>query len=110
MAVDGTYGEATAEAVRVFQGIFNLPKTGVVDYATWYRISDIYVGVTRIAELRSENIFYPPNSREMIRGGNSAPFFNYPNRYKKETLTVMYEFLFHCLENYKILISYKSRE
>ena len=79
VAVDGTYGEATAEAVRVFQGIFNLPKTGVVDYATWYRISDIYVGVTRIAELRSENIFYPPNSREMIRGGNSAPFFNYPN-------------------------------
>lgn len=79
VAVDGTYGEATAEAVRVFQGIFNLPKTGVVDYATWYKISDIYVGVTRIAELRSENIFYPPNSREMIRGGNSAPFFNYPN-------------------------------
>ncbi|MDB2108591.1 peptidoglycan-binding domain-containing protein [Clostridium paraputrificum] len=79
VAVDGTYGEATAEAVRVFQGIFNLPKTGVVDYATWYRISDIYVGVTRIAELRSENIFYPPNSREMTRGGNSAPFFNYPN-------------------------------
>ena len=79
VAVDGTYGEATAEAVRVFQGIFNLPKTGVVDYATWYRISDIYVGVTRLAELRSENIFYPPNSREMIRGGNSAPFFNYPN-------------------------------
>lgn len=79
VAVDGTYGEATAEAVRVFQGIFNLPKTGVVDYATWYRISDIYVGVTRIAELRSENIFYPLNSREMIRGGNSAPFFNYPN-------------------------------
>ena len=79
VAVDGTYGESTAEAVRVFQGIFNLPKTGVVDYATWYRISDIYVGVTRIAELRSENIFYPPNSREMSRGGNSAPFFNYPN-------------------------------
>lgn len=79
VAVDGTYGEATAEAVRVFQGIFNLPKTGVVDYATWYRISDIYVGVTRIAELRSENIFYPPNSREMSRGSNSAPFFNYPN-------------------------------
>lgn len=79
VAVDGNYGESTAEAVRVFQGIFNLPKTGVVDYATWYRISDIYVGVTRIAELRSENIFYPPNSREMSRGSNSVPFFNYPN-------------------------------
>lgn len=47
---DGIYGPATAEAVRVFQGIFNLPPTGVTDYATWYEISDIYVGVTRIAE------------------------------------------------------------
>lgn len=41
------------EAVTVFQGVFNLPQTGVVDYATWYKISDVYVGVTRIAELRS---------------------------------------------------------
>lgn len=47
---DGIYGPATAEAVRVFQGIFNLPRTGVTDYPTWYEISDIYVGVTRIAE------------------------------------------------------------
>ena len=47
---DGIYGPATAEAVRVFQGIFNLPQTGITDYATWYEISDIYVGVTRIAE------------------------------------------------------------
>lgn len=50
VTVDGIYGPATAEAVRTFQGIFNLPKTGVTDYATWYEISEIYVGVTRIAE------------------------------------------------------------
>lgn len=47
---DGIYGPATAEAIRVFQGIFDLPQTGVTDYATWYEVSDIYVGVTRIAE------------------------------------------------------------
>lgn len=47
---DGIYGPATSEAVRVFQGIFNLPQTGITDYATWYEISDIYVGVSRIAE------------------------------------------------------------
>ena len=41
---------ATAEAVRTFQRIFNLPQTGVTDYPTWFEISDIYVGVTRIAE------------------------------------------------------------
>ena len=39
------------EAVEVFQSIFGLPVTGVVDYSTWYKISEIYVAVTRIAEL-----------------------------------------------------------
>ena len=47
---DGIYGPATAESVRIFQGIFNLPQTGVTDYATWYEISEIYVGVSRISE------------------------------------------------------------
>ena len=51
VATDGSYGPATAEAVRQFQSIFGLPATGVVDYPTWYKISEIYVGVTRIAEL-----------------------------------------------------------
>lgn len=47
---DGIYGERTAEAVRTFQSIFDLPATGVTDYPTWYTISDVFVGVTRIAE------------------------------------------------------------
>lgn len=50
LTADGVYGPATAEAVRVFQRVFNLPQTGVTDYATWYEVSDIYVGVSRIAE------------------------------------------------------------
>ncbi|MDD3367452.1 MAG: peptidoglycan-binding protein [Lachnospiraceae bacterium] len=50
IAADGIYGTGTANAVRVFQRVFNLPETGVVDYPTWYEISSIYVGVTRIAE------------------------------------------------------------
>ena len=48
---DGIYGPATANAVREFQSIFGLPETGKVDYSTWYKISEIYVGVSRIAEL-----------------------------------------------------------
>ncbi len=47
---DGIYGQRTANAVRTFQGIFGLPQTGITDYPTWYEISDIYVGVSRIAE------------------------------------------------------------
>lgn len=50
VTADGIYGPATAQAVRTFQGIFDLPRTGIVDYPTWFEISDIYVGVTRIAE------------------------------------------------------------
>ena len=50
VSADGIYGPGTQEAVRTFQGIFNLPQTGVVDYPTWYSISNIYVGVSRIAE------------------------------------------------------------
>ncbi len=68
VAEDGRYGPKTANSVKVFQQIFTLPQTGVVDYATWYRISDIYVGVTKLAELtttessRTEglNEFIPP--------------------------------------------------
>lgn len=48
---DGIYGPATAAAVEKFQSIFGLPVTGVVDFRTWYRISEIYVAVSRIAEL-----------------------------------------------------------
>ncbi|MEG0132907.1 MAG: peptidoglycan-binding domain-containing protein [Clostridium sp.] len=53
VAVDGIYNPATTEQVKVFQKVFKLPQTGQVDYATWYKISDLYVGVTKIAELRS---------------------------------------------------------
>lgn len=50
IAADGIYGQNTANAVKVFQKVFNLPQTGVVDYPTWYKISEIYVGVSRIAD------------------------------------------------------------
>ena len=42
---DGIYGPATAAAVEKIQSVFGLPVTGVVDYRTWYKISEIYVGV-----------------------------------------------------------------
>lgn len=78
---DGVYGEKTQEAVKVFQGVFNLPETGIVDYATWYKISDVYVGVSRIAELRGsvksiERIFIPPRSFDNYYD-NTVPRFNY---------------------------------
>lgn len=51
ITADGIYGSATENAVKQFQKIFGLPANGITDYPTWYKISEIYVGVSRIAEL-----------------------------------------------------------
>ena len=52
LAIDGIYGEDTAAAVSSFQSIFDLPVTGEVDYSTWYKISQLYVALEKLAELR----------------------------------------------------------
>lgn len=51
VTADGIFGTATRDAVKKFQSVFGLPATGIVDYPTWYKISEIYVAVSRIAEL-----------------------------------------------------------
>ncbi|MEF9991153.1 MAG: peptidoglycan-binding protein [Romboutsia sp.] len=45
---DGIYGAKTKENVEIFQKIFDLPKTGIVNFATWYEISRIYVAISKI--------------------------------------------------------------
>lgn len=52
ITADGIFGAKTAEAVRTFQKVFSLPVTGVVDFATWYEISSIYVAVANLSEPR----------------------------------------------------------
>ncbi|MBU5592183.1 peptidoglycan-binding protein [Clostridium sp. MSJ-4] len=84
-AVDGIYGNATRDAVKQFQSIFSLPATGDVDYPTWYRISDIYVAVTKIGELRgdyrtSERTFFPPMTYEM-NNMTDVPKVKYKDEY-----------------------------
>ena len=51
---DGTFGESTRTAVEKFQSIFSLTPDGVVGKATWYKLSNLYTAVTRLAELDSE--------------------------------------------------------
>lgn len=55
---DGVYDAMTAEAVRVFQSVFGLAPSGIVDEATWDQLSYIYVSVKRLAELNSEGLDY----------------------------------------------------
>lgn len=50
IAVDGIFGPRTEEAVKTFQKVFKLTQDGIVGFKTWYKISEIYVGVSRIAE------------------------------------------------------------
>ncbi len=77
--INGVFGPSTAEAVRVFQGIFGLPQTGVVDKSTWYKIKYIYTSVMRLADLSSEGLQledvelpYPRLLREGMRGNEVA--------------------------------------
>jgi len=51
LRVDGVFGPNTEASVKAFQRIFHMSQDGVVGFATWYRISHIYVAVTRMAEL-----------------------------------------------------------
>lgn len=53
---DGIFDTATVEAVRVFQEVFDLDITGIINESTWYRIIYIYTSVKRLAELNSEGI------------------------------------------------------
>lgn len=52
--VDGVFGSETESSVKAFQRIFNLYADGIVGKSTWYKVSGIYVGVKRLAELESE--------------------------------------------------------
>ena len=75
--VSGVFGSSTDAAVRKFQSVFNLTSDGIVGKATWYKISQIYTAVTRLAELDSEGTSIgigtvPPNTvlRQGSRGND----------------------------------------
>ncbi|MCM1237568.1 MAG: peptidoglycan-binding protein [Ruminococcus flavefaciens] len=69
----GVFGPSTKAAVTKFQNIFGLSPDGIVGKATWYKISSIYAGVTKLAELDSEGTSLgigtvPPNA--ILRQGS----------------------------------------
>ena len=72
----GVFGNNTKAAVTKFQSIFSLAADGIVGKATWYKISSIYAGITRLAELDSEGTSLgigtvPPNS--VLRQSDTGP-------------------------------------
>ncbi|WP_165445384.1 peptidoglycan-binding domain-containing protein [Bacilliculturomica massiliensis] len=74
-SVDGIFGPETENAVKVFQGIFNLTQDGIVGKATWYKLVNLYVGIARLSELNSEGVKLFETSLEYpdaISEGNSG--------------------------------------
>ncbi|MDR0738856.1 MAG: peptidoglycan-binding protein [Oscillospiraceae bacterium] len=46
---NGNFNSNTTAAVKTFQSVFKLPQTGIVDNATWYKISYIYAAVSGLS-------------------------------------------------------------
>jgi hypothetical protein len=45
---NGQYLDNTRISIETFQEVFGLPITGIVDFATWYKISYIYIAVSKM--------------------------------------------------------------
>lgn len=74
-SVDGIFGSETRAAVLAFQRIFNLTQDGIVGRGTWNRISNIYVSVTRLAELGGESEPLPSTRPGGVyRQGDQGPY------------------------------------
>lgn len=79
ISTDGIYGNNTKQAVQSFQRTFGLFQSGNVDYKTWYKLSEVYVGVTKMAEAYGEGerefeaiLSYPGSVLTIGSKGNSV--------------------------------------
>ncbi len=77
---DGIFDTSTEAAVKVFQSVFDLGESGIVDQATWYRILYIYTSVKRLSELNSEGIspeeVAPQFTEDLSRGSEGTEVRN----------------------------------
>ncbi len=88
-SMDGSFGQATTNAVKSFQRTYGLSETGVVDRVTWDRMEDVYYGI--VSKIDYE--FY---------GGRILPF---PGRILREGIEgndvrTLQEYLNYISESY----------
>ena len=101
---NGFFGPETTRSVRTFQQVFNLPQTGIIDRATWFRIVQLYVSVTGLASMTGEGEIIgigetPPNVvlREGSTGANVTKLqflLNYISRFYSTVLPVIQDNVF----------------
>ncbi|MCL2004045.1 MAG: peptidoglycan-binding protein [Oscillospiraceae bacterium] len=101
---NGYFGPETTAAVRTFQEIFRMAADGIIGRATWFRISYIFVAVTKLAELTSEGQrigigLAPPTSvlRLGSRGADVVELqflLNFISRYYASVPTVIQDSVF----------------
>ena len=69
----GIFDQATENAVRAFQRIFNLAVDGIVGKSTWYRIKQVWAGVKQLSDIASEGLTITEAQRvfpEVLRYGD----------------------------------------
>jgi peptidoglycan hydrolase-like protein with peptidoglycan-binding domain len=63
---DAYFGPLMESVVEMFQGIFKLPVTGIIDKGTWYAIRNVHNAVTKLAELTSSGLLISNLPEEAI--------------------------------------------
>lgn len=82
LSIDGTFGQATRNAVLAAQRYFGLPQSGIVNAKTWDEIYDQYSGIEN-RTLRSSETFPPAalsNSPQRQRYARSTTLTQFPGR------------------------------
>ena len=74
LSIDGIFGPKTTQAVNAAQSQFGLPVTGTVNRATWQRLYDEYLGISRSA-LAGANL--PTNPQDIQNAVTAGQFPGY---------------------------------
>lgn len=75
--VNGVFGADTEATVKKFQEIFNIPGTGTVDEATWYKIKRFYQSIENFFKLINEGVLLDeailPFATQLTEGMRGTP-------------------------------------
>lgn len=80
-AIDGSFGESTAAAVRSFQSSYSLPVTGEVDEVTWYEIYNVYQGLIASVPTRFTEGLTVPYPGFILRVGSENEYVSFLQEY-----------------------------